>query len=152
VEDHLNFAGTSPLMGLLEDVPGPRFPDMTEPYAHTWRKRALEIGQEAGFPCGEGVLAFVSGPSLPTRAEYRFLKQAGAHLVAMSVVPEVLASVHAGLPVLALLGVIQRIDLVSPTPTSVEEMLDAAELAAPRLATILTGLIERMGGDPRTSA
>jgi len=49
--------------------------------------------------------------------------------------------------------VIQRIDLKHPTPASVEEMLDAAELAAPRLATLLTGLIERMGdGDARTQA
>jgi purine nucleoside phosphorylase len=65
--------------------------------------------------------------------------------VAMSVVPEVLAAVHAGLPVLAVLGVIQHIDKDHPQPASVEEMLDAAELAAPRLATVLTGLIERMG-------
>jgi purine-nucleoside phosphorylase len=144
VEDHLNLANLSPLHGPPEDNLGPRFPDMTEPYSAPWRRKAREVAREANFPCHEGVLAYVCGPSLPTRAEYRFLRNAGADLVGMSTVPEVLAAVYVGMKVLAVLGVTQRIDFNAPRPASVEEMLDASDLAAPRMATLLTGLIEGM--------
>jgi purine-nucleoside phosphorylase len=144
VEDHINLAMLSPLHGPHEENSGPRFPDMTEPYAPALRQLAREVAREANFPCHEGVLAYVSGPSLPTRAEYRFLKNAGADLVGMSTIPEVLAAVHCGIQVLAVLGVTQRIDFNAPKPASVEEMLDAADLAAPRMATLLTGLVEGM--------
>ena len=80
------------------------------------------------------------GPSLPTRAEYRHLKLIGADLVGMSLVPEVLAAVHAGFQVLALAGVTQSISLERHTPTSIEDMLDAADIAAPRIGALLTGI------------
>jgi purine-nucleoside phosphorylase len=142
VEDHINLAALTPLAGLHDDTLGPRFPDMTEPYANNWRLRARNVAREANFPCREGVLAFVHGPSLPTRAEYRFLRTAGADLVGMSTVPEVLAAVHAGMEVLAVLGITQTIDLEAPRPTTLEEMLDAASLAAPRITSLLTGVVE----------
>ena len=140
VEDHINLSGIHPLHGPNDDALGPRFPDMSDPYAAAWRQIARDVAREAGIPCVPGVFAAVPGPSLPTRAEYRYLKIAGADLVGMSLVPEVLAAVHSGFHVLALAGVTQTVSLERRVPASIEDMLDAADVAAPRIATLLTGI------------
>lgn len=141
VEDHLNFTQIHPLQGPNDDQLGPRFPDMSEPYSSRWRRIARSVGNEIGLNCLPGVFAAVPGPSLPTRAEYRFLRRVGADLVGMSLVPEVLAAVHSGFEVLALVGVTQQVHVEVATPTDIEKMLDAADLAAPRMASLLIGIV-----------
>ena len=140
VEDHLNFSGLHPLIGPNDDQLGPRFPDMDEPYRRRWIEAAREVGLRAGVPCATGVFAAIAGPSMPTRAEYRFLRQAGADLVGMSLVPEALAAVHAGFEVLALVGVTQQVLAGRTSQVSIESMIDAADLAAPRMASMLVGI------------
>jgi purine-nucleoside phosphorylase len=78
---------------------------------------------------------------MPTRAEYRFLRQAGADLVGMSLVPETIAAVHAGFQVLALVGVTQQLLAGASARVSIESMIDAADLAAPRMASLLVGVV-----------
>jgi purine-nucleoside phosphorylase len=141
IEDHINLSGMHPLQRPDNDLEGPRFPDMSDPYTASWRELARRTAREIGIPCLPGVFAAVAGPSLPTRAEYRFLKRAGADLVGMSLVPEVLAAVHAGFEVLALVAVTQVVRLESHVPTSIEEMLDAADVTAPRVASMLSGIM-----------
>jgi len=143
IEDHLNFSGIHPLQGPPEADLGPRFPDMSEPYAVRWRTLAREVAAEIGLTLPSGVFAAVPGPSLPTRAEYRFLRRAGADLVGMSLVPEVLAAVHCGIDVLALVGVTQ-VHVEGSRPADIEDLLDAADVAAPRMASILTGVTARV--------
>lgn len=141
VEDHLNFSGIHPLIGPNDDQLGPRFPDMNEPYAREWMEVARDVAMRAGIPCVPGVFAGVAGPSMPTRAEYRFLRNAGADLVGMSLVPEAIAAVHAGFQVLALVGVTQQVLAGKSSQASIESMIDAADLAAPRMATLLVGIV-----------
>ncbi len=78
---------------------------------------------------------------MPTRAEYRFLRNAGADLVGTSLVHEAIAGVHAGFEVLALVGVTQQVSDGQSSKVSIEAMIDAADLAAPRIATLLVGLM-----------
>ncbi len=144
VEDHLDFTNVNPLVGRNDELLGPRFPDMTEPYDSELASLTRVVAESAGFALHSGVFAAIQGPSLPTRAEYRFLRQAGADFVGMSTVPEVIAAVHAGFRVLALCGITQVLDPRRPTPTSLEDMVEAADLAAPRMAVLLTGLLERL--------
>ncbi|PIE22015.1 MAG: purine-nucleoside phosphorylase [Planctomycetota bacterium] len=144
ISDHLDFTHVNPLLGPNDTMLGPRFPDMTEPYDPELGTLVRRIAAEVDFPLREGVFAAVQGPSLPTRAEYRFLRNAGADYVGMSTVPEVLAAVHAGLRVLALVGITQIIDPMQPRPIDLESMVDAADLAAPRMASLLVGLLEQM--------
>ena len=145
IEDHLNFSGTNPLHGLREEDLGPRFPDMSDPYTLRWREYARDIARKTGVPCVPAVLATMPGPNLPTRAEYRFLRSAGADLVGMSLAPEVVTAVHAGFQVLALCGVMQSVSFATHAPASIEQLLDAADLAAPRMAAVLAGVVRGLG-------
>ncbi|MFQ5506723.1 MAG: purine-nucleoside phosphorylase [Planctomycetota bacterium] len=147
VEDHLNFTNMNPLQGHNDELLGPRFPDMTEPYDQELESLGRSIALEAGFPLHSGVFAAIQGPSLPTRAEYNFIRAAGADFVGMSTVPEVIAAVHAGFRSLALLGITQLVRLATPRPTELETMVEAADLAAPRMATMLAGLLENLAGE-----
>ena len=140
--DHLNFSHINPLIGRNDELLGPRFPDLSEPYDPELRDILRGLAHEAGFPLVEGVFAAIQGPSLPTRAEYRHLRSTGADFVGMSTVPEVLAAVHVGLRVAAILGVTQCVDPADAAPTDLEKMVDAADLAAPRVSTMLAGLLE----------
>jgi purine nucleoside phosphorylase len=62
----------------------------------------------------------------------------------MSTVPEVIAAVHAGFRSVAILGITQRVDPMRPEPTDLENMVDAADLAAPRVSTVLAGVLEKL--------
>lgn len=140
VEDHINLSGIHPLVGPNDDQLGPRFPDMSEPYHRKWLEISRKVAIDAGVPCSRGVFAAMPGPSMPTRAEYNFLRQSGADLVGMSLVPEAIAGVHAGFEVLALVGVTQQVISGQSSRVSIEEMIDAADVAAPRMATLLVGI------------
>ena len=59
----------------------------------------------------------------------------------MSLVPEAIAAVHAGFQVLALGGVTQQVLPGRSTQVSIETMIEAADLAAPRMGTLLTGIV-----------
>ena len=140
VEDHINLSGIHPLVGPNDDQLGPRFPDMSEPYSRKWLEIIRKVAIDAGVPCSRGVFAAMPGPSMPTRAEYRFLRNSGADLVGMSLVPEAIAGVHAGFAVLALVGVTQQVLAGETSRVSIEQMIDAADVAAPRMASLLVGL------------
>ena len=96
------------------------------------------------MPCTSAVFAAVPGPSLPTRAEYRAYRRLGADLVGMSMVPEVISAVHAGFRVLSLVSVTQMGDTESTVETPIEAMLDAADVAAPRVASIISGVLRKL--------
>lgn len=145
VEDHINFSGMHPLVGPNDEQVGPRFPDMSDPYAREWREVARDVALRLGIPCLPGVFAAVAGPSMPTRAEYRFLRLTGVDLVGMSLVPEAIAAVHSGFQVLALVGITQQLLAGKSSQVSIESMIDAADLAAPRMASLLVGVVGAMG-------
>jgi purine-nucleoside phosphorylase len=144
LEDHLNLMGANPLIGPNDEAMGPRFPDMSEPYDASLRRLVLQIAAEQGIALREGVYAAVAGPNLETRAEYRFLRQIGADVVGMSMVPEVLAARHAGLRVLAVVVVSDACIPETLKPASVEELLRVAAEAEPRLTALLRGVIGRL--------
>ena len=97
IEDHINLMGDNPLIGINDDRLGPRFPDMSEPYALQLVDEALEIARHENIVAHRGVLVAVTGPNLETRAEYRFLRMIGADVVGMSTVPEVIVAAHCDL-------------------------------------------------------
>lgn len=144
LEDHINLMGANPLIGPNDEPLGPRFPDMSAPYDPALRRLALQVAAEQQIPLHEGVYAAVAGPNLETRAEYRFLRQIGADVVGMSMVPEVITARHGGLRVLAVTVVSDACNPEDLKPASVEELLRVAAEAEPRLTALLRGVMARL--------
>ena len=144
VVDHINLMGDNPLVGPNEDALGPRFPDMSEPYDSSLIALARQTALEERIVLREGVLVGVPGPNLETRAEYRFLRWAGADLVSMSLVPEAIAAVHAGMRVLAFAVVTDVCFPDALEPIDVPKILATAAKAEPVLTRLATRVIERI--------
>jgi purine-nucleoside phosphorylase len=138
--DHINLMGANPLIGPNDDTLGPRFPDMSEPYDRELIALAEHVAREERIPLAKGVLVAVAGPNLETRAEYRFLRAIGADVVGMSMVPENLVAVHAGMRCLAFAVVTDMCLADALGPANIDEILKTAALAEPSL----TRLIERV--------
>jgi purine-nucleoside phosphorylase len=148
IRDHINLigmAGLSPLRGPNLDRFGPRFPDMSSAYDRALRSIARSVAREAGIPVHEGVYICLAGPSYETPADIRFLRLIGADAVGMSTVPEVTVARHGGMRVLGLSG----ISNLAPTEegedtTTHEEVLEAGRVLAPRLETIIRGVLRQL--------
>jgi len=144
LDDQINLMGDTPLVGPNLDEFGPRFPDMSEPFDRALQERALEFALGRGIRLQRGVYAGVVGPSLETRAEYRMLRQMGAHVVGMSTVPEVIVARHMGMRVLGLSVVT---DLCFPDAlevADVESILRVAAEAEPRLSTVIRDVVRNL--------
>jgi len=115
INDHISLpalSGNTPLMGPNFDAFGPRFPAVSDAYTYALRKLAFRAAFEVGIKVDdirEGVYSMVSGPSFETRAEARFLASLGVDAVGMSTVPEVVVAKHAGIKVLGLSLITNRV-------------------------------------------
>jgi purine-nucleoside phosphorylase len=144
IADHINLLGDNPLVGPNDDALGPRFPDMSQPYDPAMRGVARAVAVESKMILREGVYAAVSGPNLETRAEYRMLRNAGADVVGMSTVPEVIVAIHAGMRVLGVSILTDRCLPDALAPASVEEIIATASRAEPQLTTLVRGVLEKL--------
>jgi purine-nucleoside phosphorylase len=143
--DHINLMGDNPLIGENDEALGPRFPDMSEPYSRTLIALAERTALELQQPLPRAVFVALSGPTLETAAEYRFLRWIGADVVGMSLVPETIAAVHGGQRVLAL-GVVTDACLPDHLkPVSIPEVLEVAGRTAPALMRLVAEIVRRMG-------
>ena len=140
--DHINLTGNNPLIGRNFDETGAGFTDMTSTYNRDLIALAREKAIEEGINLNQGVYVGITGPSLETPAETRFLRMIGADAVGMSTVNEVIEAVHSGLKVLAIVAItnINLPDCV--TGTSIEEVIANARKAASILARLLTKTIK----------
>jgi purine-nucleoside phosphorylase len=144
ITDHINLTGGNPLIGPNMDEWGPRFPDMTQVYDSKLMALAEEAALKKGIRVEKGVYVGLPGPSLETRAEIRYLKTIGADAVGLSTIPEVIAAAHGGMAVLGL-SVITNMNLPdAPQPCRVDDIIAAAEGAAPRLQAIIEGVVEKL--------
>lgn len=77
---------------------------MSDAYDPILRLAMFKAGKALGISdlLQSGTYAFVTGPTYESRAESRFLRQVGADAVGMSTVPEVIAARQAGMRVLAI--------------------------------------------------
>ena len=141
IEDLINMQADNPLLGRNEDELGPRFPDMSEPYRRDLIDKALKIAKANNIACQKGVYVAVTGPNLETKAEYRYLRIIGGDAVGMSTVPEVIVARHMGLPVFAISVLTDEGCGEVLQPVSVEEILEVAHEAEPKMTMILKELI-----------
>lgn len=141
LDDHINLLPGNPLMGPNEDRWGPRFPDMGRPYDQELASKARAVAATLGVQLQTGVYVSVSGPNLETRAEYRFLRTIGADAVGMSTVPEVIVARHMNMRCLAVSVITDVCDPDHLMPVSLEEIIEAANLAEPSLNRLFSGLV-----------
>jgi purine-nucleoside phosphorylase len=141
ISDHINFMGVNPLEGPNHDAWGPRFPDMSDPYASRLRDQLTQTAEREGLVLRSGVYVGIKGPNLETRAEYRMLRQLGADVVGMSTVPETLAAVHMGMEVAGVSVVTDMCDPDDLKPVSIDQILSAAAAAEPSLARLVRAFI-----------
>lgn len=144
INDHINMLGDNPLIGPNDDELGPRFPDMSEPYTERLLELAENVALEKGIKMHQGVYLALSGPMLETKAEYRYLRMIGADVVGMSTVPEVIAAVHMGMDILGISVITDECFPDALEPVDIEEILEAAGMAEPKLTRVITGVLERL--------
>jgi purine-nucleoside phosphorylase len=144
ISDHINLTGNNPLIGPNIDEWGPRFPDMSQVYDPDLMVLAEKAALKGGIGVQKGVYVGLPGPSLETAAEIRFLKTIGVDAVGLSTIPEVIAAVHGGMRILGL-SVITNMNIPDDfKPALVEDIIAAAERAAPSLQAIVGGVIEEL--------
>jgi len=143
VTDHINLTGSNPLIGRNLDQFGPRFPDMSQVYDPDLVALAEKNAAHAGIGVRQGVYVGITGPSLETPAETRFLRMIGADAVGMSTVSEVIAGVHCGLKIMVIVAITNVNIPDCMEKTSIEEVIATANRSSP----ILAELWERIIGD-----
>ncbi|MBS1773593.1 MAG: purine-nucleoside phosphorylase [Bacteroidetes bacterium] len=144
INDHINLFPEHPLRGKNDDRIGPRFPDMSEPYNHALIKLAMQSASAINIQVQTGVYIGLQGPTFETPAEYKWLRTIGGDAVGMSTVPECIVAVHCGMKVFATsiitdLGLIGHVEKISH-----DEVLAAANAAAPKLASLVSAIISRI--------
>ncbi len=141
IRDHISFAISNPLIGKNVDEWGTRFPDMSEPYDRVLIEKAVETAINNQIVVKKGVYFAVTGPTFETRAEYKMIRLLGADAVGMSTVQEAIVANHMGVDVFAV-SVITDIGIrEDENRITHEEVLEAANLAEPKLAHLFINLL-----------
>ncbi|MDE3253426.1 MAG: purine-nucleoside phosphorylase [Bacteroidota bacterium] len=144
IDDHINLLPENPLRGLTDPAFGNRFVDMSAPYDARLNTLVRNSAKKLGQELKEGVYVSVMGPNLETRAEYRYLRAAGADMVGMSTVPEVIVANHMGLACAAISVITDECDPDHLQPVRIEEILETAHAADSRLSGILEEVIRSL--------
>ena len=143
IRDHINLFPEHPLRGKNLEEFGPRFPEMSAAYDKAFLATFEKVAKEENIELKTGVYLGFQGPTFETPAEYGMIRILGADAVGMSTVPEVIVARHQGMRVAAL-SVIT--DLGGPEiaiPVSHEEVLNAANVAMPKVIKLVKGLIRQ---------
>ena len=126
IDDHINLLPENPLRGLNDPAIGNRFVDMSRPYSVPINSLMKKLAGESGIQLKEGIYVAVMGPNLETRAEYRYLRAAGADMVGMSTVPEVIVANQLGLPCAAVSVITDECDPDHLAPVDISEIIAVA--------------------------
>lgn len=142
ISDHINLTGQNPLIGPHDDRLGLRFPDMSNAYDSRVQAICQECFNSAGIPLQRGIYAGITGPSLETSAERRFMRQLGGDVVGMSTVMEVIAGKQAGFEVAGLSAITNKADGgADQQPDTIEDVLAYAAVAGNKILRILPSLL-----------
>jgi purine-nucleoside phosphorylase len=142
--DHINQTGTNPLIGPNLDSFGPRFPDMSRVYEDELNTIARKAAGDLGISLREGVYVGITGPSLETPAETRFLRKMGADAVGMSTVSEAIVAVHCGLRILGIVVITNVNNPDAMDEISLEAVIHTAAERGHILAVLWERIVQRL--------
>lgn len=147
ITDHVASFVPNPLRGENMGELGVRFPDMSCAYDIPLRQLIRRKAAALGVDLAEGTYVQLPGPSFETPAEIRMLAALGCDAVGMSTAVEVIAARHAGLRVCGVSCVANLAAGLSDAPLSVEEVMEAADAAAPKFKGLLWESIAAMNSE-----
>ncbi|EAU83949.1 inosine guanosine and xanthosine phosphorylase family protein [Coprinopsis cinerea okayama7 len=136
IQDHIalpNLTGMNPLLG-PHRPDYVRFLPLSDAYSPALRRLAFLAANKLNLEpsaLAEGTYAWVSGPTYETPAEGRLLRLAGADVVGMSTIPEVLAGREEGLNVMVM-SLVTNFVVIPDKYRSIKEEVDA-ELAGKKV-------------------
>ena len=143
--------GMNSLMGPNDPELGPRFQPVSNAYPGDLRAIAKRAASALGFDFvhEEGTYCFVSGPMYESKAECKFLRQLGGDAVGMSTIPEVTAAHHAGLKVLGLSLITNKVVMPGDTgpAASHEEVIEAVNKRSTQMQTFVKKIVEILKTD-----
>ncbi len=144
IKDHINMLPENPLRGFHDSSFGDRFVDMCNPYNKELNNRFKTIAAFNKVNIFEGVYVAVQGPNLETRAEYKYLYAAGADMVGMSTVPEVIIANQVGIPCMAVSVITDECDPETLMPVNIAEIIAVAGKADKVLSELFVTLIKQL--------
>ena len=144
IEDHINYMGTNPLIGINNDEWGPRFPDMTRAYDKKYISLLEKIAADNNITLKKGVYIAFSGPSFETPSEVRMAGMLGADIVGMSTVPEVIVANHMGLRVCGLSCAANLAAGLTDNILTQEEVLDTMSRTVEKLSALIEEFVREM--------
>ena len=148
ITDHMNFTGHNPLVGPHSDTLGARFPDMSDAYDRIVQRHIRSAFDRNNITLQEGIYAGITGPSLETSAERRYLRRSGGDAVGMSTVMEVIAAKQCGFQVAGLSAISNKADGgPDQQPDTIEEVLEISAMAGRKILTVLPALIQSWSKD-----
>ncbi|MFF3022971.1 purine-nucleoside phosphorylase [Gottfriedia sp. NPDC057948] len=145
ITDHINFTGTSPLIGPNNPELGVRFVDMSYPYDRELRELAKNAASEVDVKLQEGVYAALTGPSYETPAEIRMFRTLGADAVGMSTVSEVIVARHAELRVLGISCISNMAAGILDQPLNHEEVIETTQRVRASFLSLVKEIVRKIG-------
>ncbi|KAL7438884.1 hypothetical protein ACHAXH_006062 [Discostella pseudostelligera] len=171
IRDHIALpllAGKNPLVGPNDEELGPRFPPTSNLYDASLQDIVVRVATNLQFQQHlhlNATYAFVSGPQYESKSECAMLRLLGADAVGMSTVPEILAAHHAGMAVLCLSLITNKvvyfdepiaengkktkksIPVNSSSHANHEEVLQAVNSRGEQMVQLVAGVIQKIGED-----
>ena len=144
ITDHINLLGVNPLIGPNDERFGPRFPDLSNTYAHELQEIVLLEARAMGMKMGRGVYASLSGPSYETPAEIHMVRALGADAVGMSTVPEAIVARHMGMQVVGISCITNLAAGVSDQPVDHSQVMATGEGVREEFTELLRRVIPKL--------
>ena len=139
IEDHINWSGRSPLIGIETDD---RFVGLTEAYDAKLRAALARAAETVEVSLKSGVYAWFSGPNFETPAEIRAVRTLGADAVGMSTVPEVILARWMGLRVAAISTITNYGAGMTGAELSHEETKEVGPIGALKLIKVIRAYLQ----------
>jgi len=144
IEDHINTMPDSPLRGLSRLEKGNIFLDQRAPYSLLMNKTLKSLARAKKIRLREGVYISNMGPTLETKAEYKYLRMMGGDAVGMSTVPEVLMANYMGMKCGAISVLTNDASEAGATPVQLNDVIEVASKSAGKLTELFIGLIKEL--------
>ena len=143
IEDHINWSGRSPLIGIETDD---RFVGLTEAYDAAIRADLKKAAECVDVALKGGVYAWFSGPNFETPAEIRAVRMLGADAVGMSTVPEVILARWMGMKAAAISTITNYGAGMTGTELSHDETKEVGPIGAKKLIKVIRAYLAAMAG------